>query len=99
MNDNTKPWALVWDPEDFAREITNVDHFLFRQIRPDAYLHVLARPVKREGGGRNVPLRVILEYVAWGRLVGGYIATVVLREESTRRRAKVIKRVIKIAKV
>ncbi|TPX65868.1 hypothetical protein SpCBS45565_g04905 [Spizellomyces sp. 'palustris'] len=98
MNDNTKPWALVWSPEDFAREVTYVDHFLFRQIRPDAYLHVLARPVAKEGAGRNVALKVLLEYIGWFRLVAAYTATVVLREDSSKRRAKVIKQTIRIAK-
>ncbi|KNC96229.1 uncharacterized protein SPPG_08382 [Spizellomyces punctatus DAOM BR117] len=98
MNDNTKPWALVWSPEDFAREVTYVDHFLFRQIRPDAYLHVLARPVAKEGAGRNVALKVLLEYIGWFRLVAAYTATIVLREDSSKRRAKVIKQAIRIAK-
>ncbi|KAI9091129.1 hypothetical protein DFS34DRAFT_635930 [Phlyctochytrium arcticum] len=97
MNDNTKPWALVWTPEQFAREITNVDQFYFRQIRPDTYLRVLARPVARRGGSRDVGLKVLLEYVTWFRLIVSYIATIVIREDSTKRKAKILKQLIKIA--
>ncbi|KAI8922126.1 hypothetical protein DFJ77DRAFT_12701 [Powellomyces hirtus] len=96
--DNTKPWALVWEPEDFAKDLTYIDHFLFRQIRPDAYLHVLARPVEKEGAGRNVPLKVLLEYITWFRLVGSYTASTVLLEELPKKRARAIKHMIKIAK-
>ncbi|KAI9008184.1 ras guanine nucleotide exchange factor domain-containing protein [Gaertneriomyces semiglobifer] len=98
MYDMAKPWALAWTPEEFAREITLVDHFLFRHIRPDSYLQVLSHPVPKEGAGRNVALRELLEYVVWFRLVGAYFATIILREDSSKRKAKVIKRAIKIAK-
>ncbi|KAJ3148950.1 Son of sevenless 2 [Geranomyces michiganensis] len=98
MLDNTKPWALLWEPEDFAKDLTFIDHFLFRQVRPDAYLHVLARPVSLEGAGRNVPLKVLLEYINWFRLVGSYTATTVLQEDNPKKRARAIKHLIKIAK-
>ncbi|KAJ3173018.1 hypothetical protein HDU88_004477 [Geranomyces variabilis] len=96
--DNTKPWALLWEPDDFAKGLTYIDHFLFRQIRPDAYLHVLARPVPLEGAGRNVPLKVLLEYVNWFRLVGCYTATTVLQEDNPKKRSRALKHLIKIAK-
>ncbi|KAJ3022155.1 hypothetical protein HKX48_006891 [Thoreauomyces humboldtii] len=98
MLDNTKPWALLWESEDFAKDLTYIDHFLFRQIRPDSYLHVLARPVNKHGAGRNVPLKVLLDYVEWFRLIGSYTATTVLLEDTPKKRARAIKHMIKIAK-
>lgn len=43
---------------------------LFKQIRPDAYLHLMHRGVERVGGGGSAVLKVLLEYGAWFRLVG-----------------------------
>ncbi|KAJ3006722.1 hypothetical protein HKX48_009500 [Thoreauomyces humboldtii] len=98
MLDNTEPWALLWESEDFAKDLTYIDHFLFRQIRPNSYLHVLARPVNKHGAGRNVPLKVLLDYVEWFPLVGSYTATTVLLEDTPKKRARAIKHMIKIAK-
>ncbi|KAI8825093.1 uncharacterized protein EV422DRAFT_245136 [Fimicolochytrium jonesii] len=97
--DNTKSWAFLWEPEALVKDLTQLDQFFLRQIRPDAYLHVLASPPPKTGAGRNIRLRALLEYSNWFRLVGSYMATIVLQEDSTRKKARAIKRVVKIAKV
>ncbi|KAJ3299248.1 hypothetical protein HK104_009551 [Borealophlyctis nickersoniae] len=99
LNDNTRPWALQWEPADFAHQLTLIDHMLFKQIRPDAYLHIMHQPAPRVGGGHNVALKVILEYIAWFRLVATYTETIILGEEVPKKRGKAIKQFIKIAKV
>ncbi|KAJ3087691.1 hypothetical protein HK102_010489 [Quaeritorhiza haematococci] len=93
-----KPWAMQWEPAEFAIQLTLLDHFHFRQVRPDSYLHVLQSPVPRVGGAQNVALKVILEYVYWFKLVSSYAASLIMREDTPRKKAHAIKKLIKIAK-
>ncbi|KAI8804754.1 ras guanine nucleotide exchange factor domain-containing protein [Cladochytrium replicatum] len=94
----TRPWISVWEPEWFAQQITLVDHFLYRQIRPDSYLHLLHNPVGVAGAGRDQGLKVILDAVEWFRLVSLYTGSVILNEDGQKRRSKMIKRFIKVVK-
>ncbi|KAJ3052795.1 hypothetical protein HK097_005662 [Rhizophlyctis rosea] len=97
-SDSHRSWALQWDAKEFAQQLSLIDHMLFKQIRPDCYLHLLQAPVPREGGATNGPLKTCLEYVAWFRLVGTYVEKTVLTEESAKKKGRAIKQFIKIAK-
>ncbi|KAJ3215112.1 hypothetical protein HDU67_000816 [Dinochytrium kinnereticum] len=86
--ESAKPWGLLWEAEAFAEQLTLIDFDFFRQIRPDAYLHLMHLPAKRESGGQNVALKV-----------SSYTATLILREDSSKKKAKALKKFIKIARV
>ncbi|KAJ3039587.1 hypothetical protein HDV00_012044 [Rhizophlyctis rosea] len=96
--DTFRPWALSWEPKDFAQQLCLIDHMLFKQIRPDSYLHLLQAPISRIGGGLSGPLKLTLEYVAWFRMLGVYTEKIILGEDGPKKRGKAIKLFIKIAK-
>ncbi|KAJ3096201.1 hypothetical protein HDU97_006161 [Phlyctochytrium planicorne] len=95
--ESSKPWGLLWEAEAFAEQLTLIDFDLFRQIRPDAFLHLMHKPAGREVGG-NVALKVLLEYCGWFRLLSNYVATLVMREDGSKKRAKALKKLIKVAR-
>ncbi|KAJ1536014.1 hypothetical protein HK096_001112, partial [Nowakowskiella sp. JEL0078] len=95
----TRSFVLTWDSEDMANQLTLLDQFFFTQIRPHTYLRLMQSPVSRVGGAHNQALKMLLDYTAFFRLVIKFIQLTILREDGSKRRAKALKRVIKIAKV
>lgn len=67
--DTGNPFISDWDIEAFAHNLTMVDHLLFRKLKPDIYFQILSIPGKLESGAYNVPLKILLEYCAWFRMV------------------------------
>jgi hypothetical protein len=67
--DPSKPYGLLWDPTEFAAQLTLLDFFYFQQVKPDSYLHVLKGAVPKKSGHYNVSLKTILDYLSWFRLV------------------------------
>lgn len=64
-----KPYGIHWKPEEFAVQLTLIEHFLFQQIRPNTYIHILQNTMEKQSGAFNMALKPMLEYVAWFRLV------------------------------
>lgn len=98
LSETVKPWALRWEAEPFAEQLTLIDSMFFRQIRPDTYLHILQNPIPKSEMQDSVALKVIMDYLSWFRLVSSYTATLIVKEES-KKRSKAIKKFIKIAKI
>ncbi|KAJ3021295.1 UNVERIFIED_CONTAM: hypothetical protein HDU68_009698 [Siphonaria sp. JEL0065] len=96
--ESAKPWGLLWEPEAFAAQLTLIDHHYFRQIRPDMYLSLLQKRVPREKCAGDASLKVLMDYVSWFRLVSSYTASLIYKEDTTKKRTKAIKRFIKVAK-
>ncbi|KAJ3031348.1 UNVERIFIED_CONTAM: hypothetical protein HDU68_004765, partial [Siphonaria sp. JEL0065] len=96
--ESAKPWGLLWEPEAFAAQLTLIDHHYFRQIRPDTYLSLLQKRVPREKCAGDASLKVLMDYVSWFRLVSSYTASLIYKEDTTKKRTKAIKRFIKVAK-
>ncbi|KAI9353267.1 ras guanine nucleotide exchange factor domain-containing protein [Zopfochytrium polystomum] len=94
-----KPWALRWEAEAFAEQLTLIDSHLFRQIRPDAYLHLLQMPLQAADLRESAAFKAIMDYVSWFRLVSAYCATLIVKEDNVKKRTKAIRRFIKIAKI
>lgn len=84
------------DTLTIAKELSLIDLFYSKQIKPGAYLDVLARPVNNEYGGRNAGLRLLLEQQKWNRMLSLYISIVFVKE-IPKNKPKILKRVIKIA--
>ncbi|KAJ3130300.1 hypothetical protein HK098_004347 [Nowakowskiella sp. JEL0407] len=97
-NTESKCAALVWEPVEFAQQLTYLTHFFFAQLRPDTYLRVLKSDVSRKGGAHNQALKLVLDYASFFRSVHIYITLAILREEGSKKRTKALKRIIKIAK-
>ncbi|KAJ3318574.1 hypothetical protein HDU76_000796 [Blyttiomyces sp. JEL0837] len=99
LSEAIKPWGLLWEADAFAEQLTLIDCHLFRQVRPDTYLHILQAPVSKTTASQNVAFKVLMEYVSWFRLVSSYVATLIFKEDGNKKRSKAIKRFIKIAKI
>jgi hypothetical protein len=61
--------AMLWETNEYAKLLTLVDNFFYRQVKPDNYLHLMQIPASKQSGAQNVALKAILEYVTWFRLV------------------------------
>ncbi|KAI8611758.1 ras guanine nucleotide exchange factor domain-containing protein [Chytriomyces sp. MP71] len=96
--ESAKPWGILWEPHAFAAQLTLIDHHYFRQIRPDTYLCLLKRSVERGGVGGDDAVKVLMDYVGWFRLVSSYTASLIYKEDTTKKRSKAIKKFIKIAR-
>ncbi|KAJ3262063.1 hypothetical protein HK103_003919 [Boothiomyces macroporosus] len=96
--DFSRPLIFEWEPYFFADNLTMVEHYLFRQVKPDMYLQLLAVPADIAGGGYNLPLKTILDYCAWFRTLVAYVATVVLKEDTTKKKTTALKILLKIAR-
>ncbi|KAI9348651.1 ras guanine nucleotide exchange factor domain-containing protein [Obelidium mucronatum] len=96
--ESAKPWGLLWEPEAFAAQLTLIDHHYFRQIRPDTYLSLLQKRVPKGTLAGDAAVKVLMDYVSWFRLVSSYTATLIYKEDTTKKRTKAIKRFIKVAK-
>lgn len=68
-NDPVKCMAMLWETNEFAKLLTLVDNFFYRQVKPDTYLHLMQIPATKQSGAQNVALKAILDYVTWFRLV------------------------------
>ncbi|KAJ3066352.1 hypothetical protein HDU98_010359 [Podochytrium sp. JEL0797] len=95
--ESSKPWGLLWDPPAFAAQLTLIDHHYFRQLRPDTYLSLLQHRSPRDTLAADECVKVLMDYVGWFRLVSSYIASLVYKEDTVKKRTKAIKRGIKIA--
>jgi hypothetical protein len=93
-----KATALTADSVDFAKQLTFVDHFFFMQIRAGSYLTLMSKPSKMVGGGKNVALKLVMEYVLWFRMISSYTSSLIMLEDSVKKRMHAIKQMIKIAK-
>nr|KAJ3423248.1 hypothetical protein HK105_007584 [Polyrhizophydium stewartii] len=96
--DQTKPWIAEWDIDDLAQNLTMIDHLHFRQLKPDMYLQLLHKPAQIKSGGFNVPFKIVMELCHWFRTVVAYTATVIAKEDNTKKKINYIKRFIKVAK-
>jgi hypothetical protein len=63
------PVETEWDVEAFAHNLIMIDYLLFKKLKPDIYLQIVTKPGNIEGGGYNVPLKLLLEYCEWFRTV------------------------------
>ncbi|KAJ3326300.1 hypothetical protein HDV06_000176 [Boothiomyces sp. JEL0866] len=97
-SDFSRPLIFEWEPYVFSDNLTMVEHYLFRQVKPDTYLQLLAVPADIAGGGYNLPLKTLLDYCAWFRTLVAYVATVVLKEDSTKKKTAALKILLKIAR-
>ncbi|KAJ1558656.1 hypothetical protein HK096_008091, partial [Nowakowskiella sp. JEL0078] len=93
-----RSFALTWDSEDMANQLTLLDQFFFTQIRPHTYLRLMQSPVSYVGGAHNQALKMLLDYTAFFRTIIKFMQLTILREDGPKRRAKALKRVIKIAR-
>ncbi|KAJ3226853.1 hypothetical protein HK099_003965 [Clydaea vesicula] len=93
-----KTLALTIEAIDLAKQLTLIDHFFFRQIKPDSYLHLLEINFSKTEGGKNSALKVVLEYVEWFKMISTYTCSVILREETTKKRISALKQFIRTAK-
>lgn len=96
--DASKIWGPDMNTDLFAHNLTMLDHLFFRKMRPDQYLQILAVPGTIFGGGFNVPLKTLLEYCGWTRMVVSYVSTVIQKEDTTKKRTMAIRLLLKIAK-
>ena len=72
INGGEGSWALNWQPDEFANQLTTIEMFLLSQMRSDSYLHLMRSKVPKAGGGNNVALKVVLESIFWFRMVCFY---------------------------
>eukprot|EP00842_Homolaphlyctis_polyrhiza_P000991 jgi/Hompol1/1893/HPOL_005774-RA len=91
-SEHPKPWIADWETDDFAHNLTMIDHLYFRQLKPDMYLQILQHPANVKGGGFNVPLKIIMEAALWFRTIVGYTATVIAKEDNLKKKTNFIKR-------
>ncbi|KAJ3210842.1 hypothetical protein HDU82_007273 [Entophlyctis luteolus] len=98
ITEAVKPWGLLWEPDAFAAQLTLIDHHYFKQIRPDTYLCLLQRSVDKKKVAGDDAVKVLMDYVGYFRLVSSYTASLIYKEDTMKKRAKAIKRFIKIAK-
>lgn len=68
-NEMSKPYALFWKADEFAIQLTLIEHFMFQQVKPNTYLHVILETMEKKEGSYNMALKPMLEYVSWFRLV------------------------------
>ncbi len=95
--DLTKSIGLLWDPAELAVQLTHIDHLHFSLIKPGLVVHLMSG-AKKVGGGMDIGLKLVLEYAAWFRMISSYVASLIVREDSTKKKVHVIKRWIKIAR-
>jgi hypothetical protein len=69
VTESGQPYVQEWTVEAFAHNLTMVDHILFRRLKPDMYLHLLWNPGTIDHGAYNVPLKLLLEWCLWFRMV------------------------------
>jgi hypothetical protein len=50
------------------------------------------------GGGRNVALKLVMEYVLWFRMISSYTSSLIMLEDTPKKKMHAIKQMIKIAK-
>ena len=58
-----------WSVEAFAHNLTMIDFMLFKKMKPDIYLQIVADSCSVECGGYNVPLKTLLDHCEWFRMV------------------------------
>ncbi|TPX73054.1 hypothetical protein CcCBS67573_g05681 [Chytriomyces confervae] len=96
--ESAKPWGILWEPYQFAAQLTLIDHHFFRQIRPDTYLCLLQKSVDSKSVAGDDAVKVLMDYVGWFRLISSYTASIIYKEDTIKKRTKAIKKFIKIAK-
>jgi hypothetical protein len=69
VNEDGKPHLGEWEIEAFAHNLTMIDHLLFRKLKPDVYFQILFSSGTIDHGAHNVPLKILLEYCQWFRMV------------------------------
>ena len=71
--DSTAFWCAEVDTDKFAHDLTMLDHIFFRQIKPDLYFQMLAKPGTLLNGAFNIPLKGLFDYCNWFRMVNSLV--------------------------